>query len=391
MDTRPQRSHWFVTDEGHHFGSGWLSGTIAAILGLAALGTSACRLLPAHLTTPELRELYPMPLVHTLHAAAVLLAFALGGISLALRSKKTLGAIGIASAVLAAGLLTLPAPAADGTANTGIGLDVFVLNLVLYSALFVPLERLWPLRPEQPTFRAEWWTDLAWFLSSALLIQLTAFLVLAPAEAVSFAAVPAVQEIVRDVPVPLQFAAVVVVSDLVQYWVHRACHRVPLLWRFHAIHHSAVSMDWLAGSRLHTVDAVLTRALVYVPLFLLGFSPVAIGAYLVFVAAQATFVHGNVAWRLRWLEPWLVTPRFHHWHHAQSPADKNFAVHLPWLDRWFGTMHLPTEEWPERYGLAGGVPGPRGFWRQLAAPFARSFPPSFAETPAEPPEGSQRP
>jgi lathosterol oxidase len=166
-------------------------------------------------------------------------------------------------------------------------------------------------------------------------------------------------------PLVVQFVAIVVVSDLVQYWVHRASHTLPWLWRFHAIHHDAVAMDWLAGSRLHIVDALVTRALVFATLMCLGFAPTAIGAYLVFVAAQATFVHANVKWRLGWLEPFLVTPRFHHWHHAASVPDVNFAVHLPWLDRLFGSHHLPPRSWPEQYGLSGGRRGPRGFWRQL--------------------------
>jgi lathosterol oxidase len=366
-------ARWFVTEEPHRLGSGWLSGTAGAVLGLAALGTAACLLLPAQLTTPALRAWYPLPVVHAALGAGIGLAFALGATSLCLRRKPTLGLVAVTGA-LAAGALWWLAPDARagvtaGAGPPGLGLDVFVLNLLLYSALFVPLERLWPLRAAQPTFRPEWWTDLAWFLSSALLVQLTTFLVLGPAEALAGAAVPAVQAAVRSAPVPVQFAAIVATADMVQYWVHRACHRVPLLWRFHAIHHSATAMDWLAGSRLHTVDALLTRALVYLPLFLLGFDQIAVGAYLVFVAAQATFVHANVAWRLGWLERWLVTPRFHHWHHASAPTDVNFAVHLPWLDRLFGTHHLPAGAWPERYGLAGGAAGPRGFWRQLLAPF----------------------
>ena len=139
----------------------------------------------------------------------------------------------------------------------------------------------------------------------------------------------------------VQFVAAICLADFIQYWVHYACHRVPILWRFHEVHHSAKAMDWLAGSRLHIIDAVLTRALIYAPLFLLGFDPAAIGAYLVFVVVQATFVHANVRFVPGWVEPWLATPRFHHWHHADTPADKNFAVHLPIYDRLFGTHHMP--------------------------------------------------
>lgn len=367
----PLPPRWLVTDEPQRFGSGWISGTIGAVLGLAAMATAACLLLPEQLTTPALRAHYPLPLVESALATAIGLAFGLGAISLWLRRKKTLGLVALATALAAAAMWAL-APAAKGgsTNGAGLGLDVFVLNLLLYSALFVPLERAWPLRPAQPTFRAGWWTDLAWFLSSALLVQVTTFLVLGPARLLADAAVPALQANVRAAPLPVQFAAIVATADLVQYGVHRACHRVPFLWRFHAIHHSTTTMDWLAGSRLHTVDALLTRALVYLPLFLLGFDAAAVAAYLVFVAAQATFVHANVGWRLGWLEPWLVTPRFHHWHHAEAPPDVNFAVHLPWLDRLFGTHYLPPGRWPERYGLAGGRAGPRGFWRQFVAPFS---------------------
>lgn len=371
MATTPKGTHWLTSDEPHRFGSGWISGTIGAILGLAALGTAGCLALPAHLTTPELRAWYPLPLVrHGLHAA-MLSGFLLGMVSLWLRRKKVLGATAVSSALLAALVVALaPSPARNTELAILLGLDVFVLSLLLYSAVFLPLERLWPQRPDQPTFRTEWWTDLGWFFCNALLLQFVAALTTGPAAALSFAIVPGVQAQVQAQPLLVQFALIVVVSDLVQYHVHRACHRVPLLWRFHSIHHSATAMDWLAGSRLHLVDAVLTRALVYAPLFLLGFDARAMAGYLVFVAAQATFVHANCNWRLRWLEPWLTTPRFHHWHHADAPLDQNYAVHLPWLDRLFGTHHLPpANEWPQRYGLANGATGPRGFWRQLLAPF----------------------
>ena len=83
-------------------------------------------------------------------------------------------------------------------------------------------------------------------------------------------------------------------TDLTQYWVHRAFHRVPLLWRFHHIHHSAESMDWLAGSRLHLVDVAVTRGLSYVPIYVLGFTEAPLFAYVVFVCIQATFIHANL-------------------------------------------------------------------------------------------------
>ena len=70
----------------------------------------------------------------------------------------------------------------------------------------------------------------------------------------------------------VQFVLLIAVTDFTQYWVHRAFHAVPLLWRFHAVHHSADHMDWLAGSRLHLVDIAITRGLTYVPIYVLGFA-----------------------------------------------------------------------------------------------------------------------
>ena len=128
-------------------------------------------------------------------------------------------------------------------------------------------------------------------------------------------------------------------------------------------------MDWLAASRIHLVDAVVTRAVGFVPLYVLGFAPGPVYAYLVFVSFHAIFVHANVRFRFDRLAHVLGTPRFHHWHHAAEPqaVDRNFAIHLPVLDRLLGTLYLP-ERWPARYGVAGD-PVPDHYLGQVVYPF----------------------
>lgn len=54
--------------------------------------------------------------------------------------------------------------------------------------------------------------------------------------------------------------------------------------------------------------------------------------------------------------------------------DKNFAVHLPVLDRLFGTCYMPGDQWPASYGLADGTVVPVGYLRQFVAPFKRRTP-----------------
>jgi len=171
-------------------------------------------------------------------------------------------------------------------------------------------------------------------------------------------------------PLVAQLVPALIIGEFLMYWVHRLAHEWDFLWRFHAVHHSSESIDWLAGSRLHLVDVLATRSGVLVPLFLLGFEQRALEAYLVFVSFHAVFIHANLRFSLRALEPFLVTPRFHHWHHSSAPEarDCNFAVHLPWLDRLFGSRHLPREAWPVGYGIAGR-PVPPGWLDQTLYPF----------------------
>lgn len=354
------------------FGSGWLSGVLSAALGLIGLGAVLCFQFPELLTTPEARALYPLPWVRGLLHLVLVAAFVLGVLSLALRRNKALGTVGVVC-TLAAALLGGSRVPADGELAQGpfLGLDWFLLNLILYSGVFIPLERLFARRPEQGVFRASWRTDLTYFFVSALLVQVTTILTLKPAMVFfDWAALPAVQGLVRGLPGVAQFALLILVADFTQYWVHRAFHAVPALWRFHAVHHSAEQMDWLAGSRLHLVDVAVTRGLTYVPIYVLGFADGPLFAYLVVVSAQATFIHANVRFTFRPLRYVVATPQFHHWHHAADAeaVDKNFAVHLPLLDVLFGTAHLP-DRWPAAYGISGGTPPPEGYWRQVLWPF----------------------
>jgi lathosterol oxidase len=182
---------------------------------------------------------------------------------------------------------------------------------------------------------------------------------------------PGLQAGVSGLPLWLQVPLAVLVADLFQYGIHRLFHAVPWLWRFHAIHHSSRELDWLAGSRLHLVDVVVTRAIAFLPLFVLGFSERAMLVYVSIVSFQAVWIHANVRTRFAWLGRWIVTPEFHHWHHTAEPEarDRNFAVHLPGIDALFGTAWR-ADRWPARYGVEEPVPD--GWLAQLLHPFRRT-------------------
>lgn len=366
-------ARWLGDDAPRHFGSGWISGVTGVFLGATALGAVLVLHFPDLLTAAELRARYPLPLMRALIELVIGVAFLASCLNLLLRRSKALGLTGLA---LTLGAVVLGGAEVeirgDFDRSIHFGLDWFLLNLLVFAVVFVPLERAFPLRPGQPVLRAGWSTDLGYFFVNHVGIQLLTFLSLWPAMALAQAlGMAAVSRVVSAQPVWLQVLELMLLADLVQYWVHRAFHRWPLLWRFHSVHHSIREMDWLAGSRLHLVDVVVTRALVVLPAFVLGFAEPALYAWLVVIALHGVLNHVNLRFRLRVLEQLLVTPRFHHWHHAVTPPDRNFAVHFPWLDRLFGTHYLPGDRWPDELGIQGH-PVPAGFLAQLAWPLRRT-------------------
>ena len=360
--------------EMRRIGTGWLSGVAALVAAAAGLFFVLCLRYPALLTVPQARPAYEHPFFRFGLHVLLLAAFALATVSLVLRANKVLGFTALGLTLLAA-VLGESRVASRGELASGVflGLDWFVLNVAFTGLLFVPLERLFALRKEQGLFRTEWREDLFYYLVSSLLVQVLTFLSMAPATSIlAHTKWTAFRGWVGSQPVLLQFLEIMFLTDLVQYWVHRAFHRIPFLWNFHAVHHSARSMDWMAAARMHVAEIVVLRGLTVIPMFVLGFREAAMHAYILVVYFHSAFVHANVGWGLGWLDRFLVTPRFHHWHHGveREAIDVNFAIHFPLLDRLFGTHHLPDGKWPGGYGIEGH-PVPTSYWAQLCYPFRR--------------------
>jgi lathosterol oxidase len=363
----------FGDAEPTQWGSGWISGVSSVFCGLLGLGGVLCLRFPALLTLPDARAHYPIPIMRRLIQGLIVLALVFGALSALFRQRKVLAltgiALGLAAALLGGGSAPLPE---EITSRVGLGFDWFLLDLLVMTIVFVPVERFWPLHPAQKTFRPEWSTDYFYFVATHLPAQLITFLMLIPAAAAShWLAIPALTHTIGSLPFVVQLPLAIVVADFAQYATHRAFHQIPLLWRFHAIHHSIQTMDWVAGSRSHFVDILLTRSLILIPMTLCGFSQNTMAGYLVFVSFHATFCHTDFGPRPVWLEPYFVTVRYHHWHHAAHPEaiDVNFAIHWPFIDRLFGTYYLPKDAWPPRYGLLDSRV-PDGFFAQFLAPFA---------------------
>lgn len=245
-----------------------------------------------------------------------------------------------------------------------------IVWLVLLSAIFVPLERLVSVH-KQRIFRKQFATDLGYYILNSVIIGMGLAVPLALLGAAVHTAMPgAVLHAIAGLPLWVKFVLSVLIAETGFYWGHRWSHEIPLLWRFHSVHHSAEELDFLSNTRAHPIDMVFTRLCGFIPIFALGLAngPALPAAVVVVGTMWGFFVHANIRFRFGFLESVVATPFFHRWHHTNDAMrDRNYAAMLPLLDHLFGTFHSP-EHWPTEYGIDTPMPGALG--GQLVHPFA---------------------
>ncbi|QBB68970.1 sterol desaturase family protein [Pseudolysobacter antarcticus] len=355
-------------------GDGIISSVIALSLGFLSLLAVAAFHFPQYLTTPELRHQYSVDTLRLMLFGGLLLAGGLALKNLVVGRRRNLNIVAflfVLVAVACGGSRVVVNDFADHTPY--IGLDWFIIDLLGSTTLFVVIEKLFPLYRDQAIFRKEWQTDMKHFAVNHFLVGLILMTVnFLIHHMFGWLVSSDFQQYVQHISFIPQLLLCILVADLAQYWTHRAYHEIPYFWRYHAVHHSVKTMDWLAGSRQHMLELICTRVLVLAPLYVLGFSEAVINAYIIVVGFQAVFNHANV--HLPWgpLRYIIVTPDFHHWHHASDDEaiDKNYAAHYAFLDHLFGTAVNvpPTKRFPATYGVVGDYM-PDGFIRQQMFPF----------------------
>ena len=297
----------------------------------------------------------------------IVVAIVLGVVSAFLRRKKVLGLTGMSFA-LAATLLGGASVEINETLHAGpaIGLDWFLLDGLLMTLIFSPIEVIWPAYPKQSVFRPEWLLDVGYFLSTHVPIQLTSFLILLPATQLTHVLSNAsAQAAMASLP------WLVAVRCWRCWW--RTSPSTPSIARSTPCRSCGASMRSTIPPRRSTGSPARAptswktsscAAVMLVPMMFV-FSQNIIVAYLLFVTIHATWAHCNFGPTLRWLEPYLVLPRFHHWHHTsqKESIDRNYAIHFPWIDKIFGTYYFPDE------GVAGDLrPGQREAAGRLLGP-----------------------
>ncbi|WP_407334192.1 sterol desaturase family protein [Enterovibrio sp. 27052020O] len=340
-------------------GDGKISGYLSVMLGALSLLAVLAYLFPSYLTTTELRKTYDAESLQHILKYGMYFSLFFGAMTHLLKKCRRLGCLGITLTLIAFALggYTVPVGPVEPKALS-LGVDWLILAFLGSAVVFVTLEKLYPKYKNQVILRKEWETDFLYFCFNHLAISAILIYANYHVSHFSWAVSASFQETIQSLPVFVQFVLILVAADFVLYWEHRLFHEVKVLWPVHAVHHSVENLDWLAGSRGHFLQVFSERAMVMVPLYLLGPSETALNAYVAFAALQAVLIHCNTRLHFGVLKYIFVTPQFHHWHHSsEKPAiDTNYGAHLVVFDWLFGTMHMPRKHWPANYGTTKPLP-----------------------------------
>ena len=171
----------------------------------------------------------------------------------------------------------------------------------------------------------------------------------------------------------LQVVMAVLLLDLGISAVHQLSHRLPWLWRFHAVHHAAERLYGFNGWMKHPLHQLLETAAGMTPLLLLGVTQPVAAAVAFAVAIQLLLQHANADYRIGPFKYLLATAEVHRFHHVRGPqGDVNFGLFTTLWDHAAGCFrYIPDEtpRAPDAVGLAPPVP-PRSYLAQLVAPFS---------------------
>ena len=245
-----------------------------------------------------------------------------------------------------------------------IGSGVFIslegVTLVIFLFIVVvPFERLFPRQKHQGFKRPHLDLDIGYAMAAPFLniIALTVGIFVG---IVSLAWIPGLLIAPYVAMIPSQYKLIVgiLLFDMTTYWAHRFYHEVPILWKFHSIHHSTEHMDWVSGFRGHPFDGTLIVPAIFF-LIAAGFPNEQVGFLAIFQIVFGLFLHANVRFRFKIFHRFIMTPEFHHWHHSNEDDAiwSNYSTFLPLWDMLFGTYFMPKgDRRPQIYGVDELVP-----------------------------------
>jgi sterol desaturase/sphingolipid hydroxylase (fatty acid hydroxylase superfamily) len=245
----------------------------------------------------------------------------------------------------------------------------------VYLALFLT-ERRFPLRAARRGLWPRVWVNVV----ITALVLVTAAITVRPAVEYLLVLSPEREFgllAMTDLPVAVEFVIAFLLFDWSFYWWHRANHRLPLLWRFHNVHHVDPDLDVTTAFRFHAVEIGYSAAFRVTQVILIGPAAWMYVAYELVFQVGTLFHHSNVklprrAERLANLV--FVTPRMHGVHHSnfRRETDSNYSSVFSWWDRVHRTLRLDVPQRDIEIGVPGySLPADNRAATLLSMPFHR--------------------
>ncbi len=265
--------------------------------------------------------------------------------------------------------------------------EIFTVGFFGTVAFVAFWESIRPRRPGTQPLKLRWIGNFA-----IALIDLGTIKLVFPVAALAFAFLVADWELglfpVLDLPAWLAVPLGVILLELGRWLHHFLLHKLPILWRFHRIHHADHDYDFTVGLRFHPIEGLFTTAFIFPIILLTGMPPVAVLIAELLVGVSGLIVHANGQtgpWIERYVRLVFVTPDMHRIHHSviRAEHDSNYAAVFSFWDRLFGTYTAAPVAGQQ--GMTIGLPDLRDTqclklgW-MLLSPF-RPTTPSPRETP----------
>lgn len=249
------------------------------------------------------------------------------------------------------------------------------LPVLVCAAVVLPLlERSMPHRRDWRPGKSEWFTDALYVI--VIQIAIPPLLALLVVLGLSDLTRPYLHSSFwpHQWPILAQGILMVLLVDLMRYWLHRFAHTNPTLWRLHAVHHSPDKLYWLNTARFHPLEKTLHFALDSMPFILVGVNEQVLALYFVFYAVNGFYQHSNVHLRLGPLSYVFSTAELHRWHHSKilKEANNNYSNTTIIWDIVFGTYYRPRDRGLARAGIQNDR-YPMSFGRQLLGPFVANL------------------
>jgi sterol desaturase/sphingolipid hydroxylase (fatty acid hydroxylase superfamily) len=258
--------------------------------------------------------------------------------------------------------------------EAGLGIYAVAIPAALL-ALLTTAESVWPRRALVLGRYARWLTHALFFVTNAVIGRLLS-LFMVVGVAATWAADSGFGLLnLTNWPWLVEAAFAFIILDFAVWLQHVAMHRMPLLWRMHAVHHSDRDLDATTALRFHPFELIVSTLYKSAWVALLGVPVLVALAFELWLNANALFNHSNIKLPPRadrWLRRFLVTPDMHLVHHSIIPSDQhhNYGFALTIWDQIFGTYAAFQSQQPIGLASAQDERPAHAIW-SMALPFRK--------------------